>query len=104
VDIQIASDPTYSSHKVLVSAETWKIGMERYDIEACKWSVFLASGGGRTNRRLRSLSSAWQPRLPIHRSRSQYPVFILLRGPVGVARFRIGETHAMSRSRLSFGG
>jgi hypothetical protein len=75
VDIQIALDPAYSSHKVLVSAETRKVGMERYDIEACKGSVLLASGGGRTNRRLRSLSSAWQPRLPKRRSRSLYPVF-----------------------------
>jgi hypothetical protein len=75
VDIQIALDPAYSSHKVLVSAETLKVRMERYNIEACKGSVLLASGGDRTYRRLRSLSSAWQPRLPIRHSRSLYPVF-----------------------------
>lgn len=75
VDIQIALDPAYSSHKILVSAETCKVGVERYDIEACKRSVLLASGGGGTDRRLRSLSSAWQPRLPMRRSRNLYRVF-----------------------------
>jgi hypothetical protein len=74
-NIQIASDPAYSSHKVLVSGETRKVGVERYDIEACKWSGLVASSKGRTDRRLRSLSSAWQHRLPIRRSRSLYPIF-----------------------------
>lgn len=76
VDLQICLDPAYSVEEILVSGETDKVRVERYDIKTCKWSALLKrSSLDRTDRRLGSLSSTWQLRSPTRHPRSLDPIF-----------------------------